>query len=152
MNKKYILIGVGILAVAGIGFYFWNKSKNATNSEVAEGGTEGNGETSADSTTKSSTPTSTSSSTPSATPTSTPSATPKPVLETRKDKRKACGRKPILKKKKEEWQKCIDAGGVASFEGVSEMYEQNMIREKSFAEQVINREDGRMFAGNVYEN
>ena len=148
MNKKYILIGVGILAVAGIGFYFWNKSKNATNSEVAEGGTEGGTEASADSTTKSTTP----SATPSATPTSTPSATPKPVLETRKDKRKACGRKPIIKKKKEEWQKCIDAGGVASFEGLSEMYQQNIIREKSFAEQVINREDGRMFAGNVYEN
>ena len=57
-----------------------------------------------------------------------------------------------MKKKKEEWQKCVDAGGVASFEGVSEMYEQNMIREKSFAEQVINREDGRMFAGSVYDN
>ena len=152
MNKKYILIGVGILAVAGIGFYFWNKSKNATDGGVAEGGTEGGTEASADSTTKSTTPSATPSSTPTSTPSATPSATPKPVLETRKDKRKACCRKPILKKKKEEWQKCIDAGGVASFEGLSEMYQQNIIREKSFAEQVINREDGRMFAGNVYDN
>ena len=53
MDKKYILIGVGILAVAGIGFYFWNKSKNATDSGGAEGGAEGGTEASADSTTKS---------------------------------------------------------------------------------------------------
>ena len=38
------------------------------------------------------------------------------------------------------------------FEGVAEMYQENQIREQSFAEQVINREDGRLFAGNVYDN
>ena len=46
-----------------------------------------------------------------------------PTLITRKDKRKACGRRPILKKKRAEWQQCVDAGGVASFEGYSNQWE-----------------------------
>ena len=43
--------------------------------------------------------------------------TPKAPLTTRKEKKKACGRKPLNKTKKAEWQKCVDAGGTASFEG-----------------------------------
>jgi hypothetical protein len=79
-----------------------------------------------------------------------------------------CGKKPsklALKKNKEAYAKCradltaklksqglVAFDGSYGFEGVSEMYKQNIIREKSFSEQVINREDGRMFAGNVYDN
>jgi uncharacterized protein HemX len=34
MNKKTILLGaLGLAVVAGIGFYFWNKSKNTSNTE-----------------------------------------------------------------------------------------------------------------------
>ncbi len=40
----------------------------------------------------------------------------------------------------------------SSFEGLSGLNQENTIRQKSFAEQVINREDGRMFAGDVYNN
>jgi len=111
MDKKYILIGVGILAVAGIGFYFWNKSKNATDS----GGAEGGAEAPADSTTKSA----------EATPETT--SNEKTPLTKRKDKRKACGRKPLNKKKREEWQKCVDAGGSASFEGDFDEFEKDYI-------------------------
>lgn len=68
-----------------------------------------------------------------------------------------CGKKPLLKKNKKSWEECrnkkiLSMNATLNFEGVSEMYDQNMIREKSFAEQVINREDGRMFAGSVYDN
>jgi FtsZ-interacting cell division protein ZipA len=80
----------------------------------------------------------------------------------------ACGKKPsklALKRNKEAYAKCradltaklksqglVAFDGSYGFEGVSEIYQQNTIREKSFAEQVINREDGRMFAGKVYDN
>jgi hypothetical protein len=40
----------------------------------------------------------------------------------------------------------------SSFEGLAEINQENTIRQKSFAEQVVNREDGRMFAGDVYDN
>ena len=41
----------------------------------------------------------------------------KKPLKGRQEKKKACGRKPLNKKKKEDWQKCVDAGGTDSFEG-----------------------------------
>jgi hypothetical protein len=102
MDKKKILIIVGIVAVGGIGFYLWNKSK-----KTAEGGAEGGAEAPADATTK----------TAEAPADATKSATAKTPLNTRKEKKKACGRKPLNKNKKAEWQKCVDAGGTASFEG-----------------------------------
>jgi len=101
MDKKKILIIVGVVAVIGVGLYMWNKSKKS-----AESGAEGGAEASADATATKSAEV-----TPEAT---TPAKTP---LTTRKEKKKACGRKPILKKKKAEWQKCVDEGGTASFEG-----------------------------------
>jgi hypothetical protein len=36
MNKKTMLIGLGVLAVAGIGYYMWKK-KNETTSAAANG-------------------------------------------------------------------------------------------------------------------
>jgi len=55
------------------------------------------------------------------------SETPAPVktLNTRKEKRQACGLKPLLKKKRAEWQKCVDAGGEASFEGDFDEFERD---------------------------
>ena len=102
MDKKKILIIVGVVAVAGIGFYLWNKSKKTAET----GGAEGGGETKA--------PT-TNAETKSAEATET-TATAKKPLTSRKEKKKACGRRPVLKKKRAEWQKCVDAGGSA-FEG-----------------------------------
>jgi hypothetical protein len=95
MDKKKILLGIGVLAIVGVAIYFINKKKKGA-TEVAE--------TSDASTTKSATA-------------DAPSTPAKAPLEKRKEKRKACGRKPLNKEKRAEWQKCVDAGGVASFEG-----------------------------------
>ena len=42
MNKKTILIGLGVLAVAGIGYYMWKKKSEKT-SEITAGGTQEGG-------------------------------------------------------------------------------------------------------------
>jgi len=95
MNKKVILI-VGVIAVIGVGYYMWNKSKTSTD-EMGDLGNLGAGATDG-ATTKS-------------------TSANKP-LETRKDKRKACGRKPLLNKEKRAlYDQCIASGGVASFDG-----------------------------------
>ena len=104
MDKKKILIIVGVITVIGIGLFMWNKSKNKTGG--AEGSVDGGSESSADST-----------ATKSVEPPTVETATSKAPLTTRKEKKQACGRKPLLKKKREEWQKCVDAGGIASFDG-----------------------------------
>jgi hypothetical protein len=89
MNKKVIVI-VGIIAVVGIGYYMYNKSKAST--ETGDLGTGDGSQT-------------------------TKSTTGKP-LETRKDKKQACGRKPLLNKEKRAlWEQCVASGGVASFDG-----------------------------------
>jgi hypothetical protein len=110
MDKKKILIGLGILAAAGIGFYFWNKSKKpaevgATDNTrgAATGGVEGATRTSADDTTN--------------TDNVPEKALEKAPLTTRKEKRKACGLRPLLKKRRALWQRCVDEGGIASFDG-----------------------------------
>lgn len=125
MDKKKIFLIIGGVAVLGIGFYLFNKSKKPADGG-AEGSTEGGAEAPADSTTKSA----------EATPETT--ANEKTPLTKRKDKRKACGRKPLLKKKKEEWQKCVDAGGSASFEGDFDEFEKDYIDfEGEFNNQVM---------------
>jgi hypothetical protein len=94
MNKKVIVI-VGIIAVAGIGYYMYNKSK--ASSETGDLGTGATGTGDGSQTTKSTT------------------GTP---LETRKDKRKVCGLKPLLNKEKRAlYDQCVASGGVASFDG-----------------------------------
>jgi FtsZ-interacting cell division protein ZipA len=100
MDKKKILIIVGVVAVIGIAYYMYNKNKKS-----AEGGAEGGAEAPTDATTKSAD---------APADANTPAKAP---LTNRKEKKQACGRKPLNKKKKAEWQKCVDAGGVASFEG-----------------------------------
>jgi hypothetical protein len=114
MDKKKIIIGgVALLLIAGIGYYMWNKSKNsATEEGGAEAGSEGATKPADSNTTKSA-----------EAPTDA-TATAKTPLTTRKEKRKACGRKPLTnKKKRAEWQKCVDAGGTASFEGQYDDYD-----------------------------
>jgi hypothetical protein len=94
MNKKVIVI-VGIIAVVGIGYYMYNKSK--ASSETGDLGTGATGTGDGSQTTK--------------------STTGKP-LETRKDKKQACGRKPLINKEKRAlWEQCVASGGVASFDG-----------------------------------
>jgi len=96
MDKKKIFIIGGIVAVVGIAIYVLSKSKVST---------EDVGGTSADASTKSA---------------DAPADAPVPAKEPltkRKEKKKACGRKPLNKKNRAEWQKCVDAGGTASFEG-----------------------------------
>lgn len=102
MDKKKIFIGLGVIAVIGGIFYFYNKSKNAQTGNTGDDATSGENK-SADA----------------GTPVieSATTTTPAKVLETRKEKKKACGRKPLNKKKKAEWQKCVDAGGTSGFEG-----------------------------------
>jgi len=102
-TKKIIIIGGIVAVIGGIGLYMWSKNKKS-----AESGAE----TPADST-KSAEETKNAEA-PADAPASPQAKTP---LTKRKDKRKACGRKPLNKSKKAEWQKCVDAGGVASFEG-----------------------------------
>lgn len=119
MDKKKILIGVGIIALIGGIYYFYNKSKNTETGKSSDESTDGV-DTKKVETPATSTPTE-----------STTTTEPAKVLSTRKERRKACGIEPkkitgILtggvaminfKKRKAKWQACIDAGGVASFEG-----------------------------------
>jgi len=112
MDNKKILIGLGILAVAGIGFYFWNKNNKNTESgsedgaELDLGGVATSGKQTPDYSITASDDvlddTSANSS-----------------LTTRKEKRKACGLKPLkaFKKKRAMWEKCVAEGGIASFDG-----------------------------------
>lgn len=100
MDKKKILIGVGLLAVIGIALYLYNKSKTSDSTEDT-GNTDSTKSTTADATT----------------------TTAKAPLKKRREKRQACGRKPLNKQKKEKWQKCVDAGGVVSFEGDFDEFE-----------------------------
>jgi hypothetical protein len=96
MDKKKIFIIGGIVAVVGIAIYMLSKSKVST---------EDVGGTSADASTKS------------ADAPADETAPAKQPLTKRKEKKQACGRKPLNKEKRAEWQKCVDAGGTASFEG-----------------------------------
>lgn len=94
MNKKVVLV-IGIIAVVGVGYYLYTKSSTSTpEGSLGDGSVSGSSDA-----TKS-------------------ASAPKTDL-TRKDKKQLCGRKPLFNKtKKEAWQKCVDAGGVASsFDG-----------------------------------
>lgn len=121
MDKKKIFIIGGVVLALGVGFYFWNKSKNATGD--LSGGADG-GNTPADSTTKNADGTPVDGTSTESTPANQTASTKAP-LTNRKEKKKACGRKPVLKNKKAEWQKCVDAGGVASFEGDNSQWKDN---------------------------
>jgi FtsZ-interacting cell division protein ZipA len=98
MDKKKILIIGGVIAVVGIAIFMLNKSKKSAKN--------------VDETPADVTPTGASA------PTDADATAPaKEPLTKRKEKKRACGRKPLNKERKAEWQKCVDAGGTASFEG-----------------------------------
>jgi|694.fasta_scaffold04443_14 hypothetical protein len=130
MDKKKIFIGLGIIAVIGGVYYFYNKSKNAqtgnTGGDTTGGDTTGGENKSAD----------TVAPVPEA---ETPTAPTKAPLESKKDKRKACGIEPKkitglltggvaminFKKRKAKWQQCVDAGGKSGFEGDFDEFEES---------------------------
>ena len=169
MEKKTIYYIVGGIAVLGIGYYLWNKSKkpaeekevtdDTTKTDVATDGTATDVATDKSATTpvKATTP---------VTATSTTPAPKKLTAQELESKlQSGCGKKPKLKKNKVKYDKCradltaklksqglVAFDGSYYFEGVAEKYAENTIREQSFAEQVTNREDGRLFAGRVYNN
>jgi LPXTG-motif cell wall-anchored protein len=116
MDKKKLLIIGGVLLVAGAGIYFWKKSKDGTSSDSDDNSTGSKSDGSTKSTTATA-PTTASAPVTETTAPATETTAPAKTLNTRKEKRKACGRRPALKKKRTEWQQCVDAGGEASFEG-----------------------------------
>ena len=183
MEKKTIYYIVGGIAVLGIGYYLYNKSKkNAEEKETTDDTAKTDEETDASVTEKSATTPATATSTAtkpatatsgkSATTTATATATaskPAPKKLTAQELeaklQSGCGKKPRLKKNKKLYDLCrtkliatlknkglVAFDGSSYFEGLAEINRENNIREMSFAEQVINREDGRMFAGNVYND
>jgi|688.fasta_scaffold08988_17 hypothetical protein len=169
MEKKTIYYIVGGIAVLGIGYYLWNKSKKtAEEKEATDDTATKDVETDATATDKSATTPATST-TPATANKPATATTPAPkkltAQELESKLQSGCGKKPKLKKNKVRYDQCradltaklksqglVAFDGSYYFEGVAEMYQENQIREKSFAEQVINREDGRLFAGNVYDN
>ena len=147
-NKKiYTIAGVlaGVLAGAGLIYYFWKKSKSSDVEESKEEVKEKKADipkgekaqilrvkenfqarkeikpTLIDIEFEEKKPASASETPAPASETPTPVKT----LNTRKEKRQACGLKPLLKKKRTEWQKCVDAGGEASFEGDFDEFERD---------------------------
>jgi len=172
MEKKTIYYIVGGIAVLGIGYYLWNKSKKtATEKEATDDTTKTDVETDGTATDgtatdKSATTTATATATATAPVTANKPAPKKLTAQELESKlQSGCGKKPKLKKNKVKYDQCradltaklksqglVAFDGSYYFEGVAEKYAENNIREQSFAEQVINREDGRMFAGNVYDN
>jgi hypothetical protein len=119
MDKKKIFIGLGIIAVIGGIYYFYNKSKNANT------GNSGGADTSDAGTTDAGTPATQGAGTP-ATESAVTTATKK-ALTSRKDKKKVCGRRPVNKTKRAEWQKCVDAGGTSSFQGDFDEFEESYL-------------------------
>ena len=161
MEKKKMYYVIGGIALLGIGYYLWNKNKKSA--EVKEA---------TDETTKTDvSATETSVKEPATSPASAPVTAPVTALkkltaqELESKLQSSCGKKPKLKKNIALYNQCRDNAtaklkkeglvafdGSYCFEGVAEKYEDNVIRENSFAKQVTNREDGRMFAGYVYNN
>ena len=173
MEKKTIYYILGGVAVIGIGYYLWNKNKNkASEEKEATDDSAKKDEVIEDTATDTAVKKSTINDSKIATSTATATATaPKPApkkltaQELESKLQSGCGKKPKLKKNKVKYYQCradltaklksqglVAFDGSYSFEGLAEINRENNIREMSFAEQVINREDGRMFAGNVYDN
>lgn len=120
MDKKKILIGVGFLAlIGGVSYYFYSKSKKPADSDEDSGSTKSTSvsyEASQESAPASAPASSSETSTP---------IVSAPILETRKEKRKACGIRPLFKgKKRTLWERCVAEGGIASFEGDFDGFEE----------------------------
>jgi FtsZ-interacting cell division protein ZipA len=173
MEKKTIYYILGGVAVIGIGYYLWNKNKNKSSEEKestdATAKTEESTDATADAKTKElkiePTIKGGTASAPAPAPAPKPATKKLTAQELESKLQSGCGKKPLLKKNKIQYNKCrtdltaklksqglVAFDGSYYFEGVAEINRENNIREMSFAEQVINREDGRLFAGNVYNN
>ena len=114
MDKKKIFIIGGVIAVLGIGFYIWKLSNKSSGDPSGE--PSGGSEAPADAT-----------ATKSADAPADAPATSKAPLVTRKDKKKACGRKPLAGKKLKEWKQCVAEGGTSSFEGDFDAFQNDYI-------------------------
>lgn len=171
MEKKTIYYILGGVAVIGIGYYLWNKNKNKASEEKestdATAKTEESTDATADAKTKQlkTEPTIKGGTASASAPAPKPAPKKLTAQELESKLQSGCGKKPLLKKNKVKYYQCradltaklksqglVAFDGSYSFEGLAEINRENNIREMSFAEQVINREDGRIFAGNVYDN
>lgn len=168
MSKKTIYYIVGGVAIVGIIYFLSNKKNKPTEEKKST-----DNDTSEESSTAIA-PVTAPAPAPATTPATTPAnapvsvTAPAPVKLTAEQLKLAlqkCGKKPIRKKNKILYDKCranitaklksqglIAFDGLYSFEGVTDMYIKNKQRQKSFVEQVVNRENGRIFAGDVYQN
>jgi len=111
MNKKVLIIGSISLVVLGVGAYFIFRPKKGETSDSGStkmASAETSTEESAEATKESTSATSS---------TSTDTSTAKKPLSTRKEKRTACGKRPLGGKKLKEWKQCVAEGGKASFDG-----------------------------------
>jgi hypothetical protein len=173
MEKKTIYYILGGVAVIGIGYYLWNKNKKASEEKESTDATAKTEESTtdipvvtADAKTKELKidPKVGSKNVANAVKV-TPVVVKKLTAQELESKlQNGCGKKPKLKKNKVKYEQCrvnllakltnqgLAFDGSSYFEGLAEINRENNIREMSFAEQVINREDGRLFAGNVYNN
>lgn len=152
MSKKTIYYIVGGVAIVGIIYFLSNKKNKPTEEKKST-----DNDTSEESSTAIA---------PATTPVSVTAPAPiKLTAEQLKLELQKCGKKPTRKKNKILYDKCrvditaklksqglIAFDGLYSFEGVTDMYIKNKQRQKSFVEQVVNRENGRIFAGDVYQN
>ena len=112
MEKKKIIIGLVVLAVAGIGIGLYIKNKNKE-SASAGGSNEEKKTNESESEEKSASKTDEKVETP-----KEQKQEPKKELQTRKEKRKACGVRPAFKgKRRDLWSKCVAEGGIVSFIG-----------------------------------
>ena len=167
MEKKTIYYIIGGIAVLGIGYYLWNKSKkSAEEKEETDDTATTDVATDVTATDKSATAITPATATATKSTTASKPAPKKLTAQELESKlQSGCGTKPKLKKNKIKYDQCradltaklksqglVAFDGSYYFEGIAEMYQENQIREKSFAEQVVNREDGRLFAGSVYNN
>ena len=167
MKNKKLYYVVGGLAVLGIGYYLWNKNKKSTEIKEATDETTKTDVNSTETSVKEPVPATATAPASATAPATSPATSPKKLTaqELESKLQSSCGKKPKLKKNIVKYNQCRDNAtaklksqglvsfdGSYGFEGVAEKYEDNVIRENSFAEQVTNREDGRMFAGYVYND
>lgn len=104
MEKKKIYIIVGVVAVIGVGYYLWNKSKKPTEEKEATDNTKREEATSLTASENKTTP----APEPEPVPASAPAPSPKKLTaqELELKLQSECGKKPLLKKNKTLWNNC----------------------------------------------
>ena len=126
MEKKKIYIIVGIVAVVGIGYYLWNKSKkSAEEKETTDETDKKDVETDVTATDKSATATTPATANKPATATASKPAPKKLTAQELESKlQSGCGKKPKLKKNKVKYDQCradltakLKSQGLVAFDG-----------------------------------